>query len=66
MKEELQAKNESAVTMILQDLEQNLQKITHHGKRADAIVKGMLLHSRSSTGIKEPTDIMPWPMSTCD
>jgi signal transduction histidine kinase len=57
MKEELQAKNESAVTVILQDLEQNLQKITHHGKRADAIVKGMLLHSRSSTGIKEPTDI---------
>lgn len=39
------------------DIEQNLQKITHHGKRADAIVKGMLQHSRTSTGKKEPTDI---------
>ncbi len=42
---------------ILLDLVQNLEKITHHGKRADAIVKGMLQHSRSSTGIKELTDI---------
>ena len=33
------------------------EKINHHGKRADAIVKGMLQHSRSSTGVKEPTDI---------
>ena len=33
------------------------EKINHHGKRADTIVKGMLQHSRSSTGIKEPTDI---------
>ena len=36
---------------------QNQQKITYHGKRADAIVKGMLQHSRKSTGKKEPTDI---------
>ena len=35
----------------------NEQKINHHGKRADAIVKGMLQHSRSSGGVKEPTDI---------
>jgi two-component system, NtrC family, sensor kinase len=42
---------------IIQDLTQNLEKITFHGKRADGIVKGMLQHSRSSTGIKEPTDI---------
>ncbi|MEO6638807.1 MAG: ATP-binding protein [Ginsengibacter sp.] len=35
----------------------NLTKITHHGKRADDIVKGMLLHSRSSKGQKEPADI---------
>jgi two-component system NtrC family sensor kinase len=35
----------------------NLDKINHHGKRADAIVKGMLQHSRSSSGVKEPTDI---------
>ncbi|WP_128548288.1 sensor histidine kinase [Larkinella soli] len=42
---------------ILGDLIQNLQKINHHGKRADSIVKGMLEHSRSSTGKKEPTDL---------
>ncbi|MGE5394148.1 MAG: sensor histidine kinase [Candidatus Saccharibacteria bacterium] len=42
---------------ILHDLKENEQKIIHHGKRAEAIVKGMLLHSRSSTGKKEPTDI---------
>ncbi len=39
------------------DIKQNLEKINHHGKRADAIVKGMLQHSRSSSGIKEPTNI---------
>ena len=39
------------------DIEENEQKINHHGKRADAIVKGMLQHSRTSTGQKEPTDI---------
>jgi signal transduction histidine kinase len=35
----------------------NGKEINHHGKRADAIVKGMLQHSRTSTGVKEPTDI---------
>jgi len=35
----------------------NEEKISHHGKRADAIVKGMLQHSRTSIGQKEPTDI---------
>ena len=43
--------------LIAMDLKRNLEKITHHGKRADAIVKGMLLHSRSGSGQKEPTDI---------
>jgi signal transduction histidine kinase len=42
---------------ISSDIKQNLEKINHHGKRADAIVKGMLEHSRSSNGAKEPTDI---------
>ncbi len=42
---------------ILNDIDVNLEKILHHGKRADAIVKGMLQHSRKSTGQKEPTDI---------
>ncbi|TPV32759.1 GHKL domain-containing protein [Paucihalobacter ruber] len=39
------------------DIKQNLEKINHHGKRADAIVKGMLAHSRSNSGEKVPTDI---------
>ena len=42
---------------IAKDIRENEQKINHHGKRADAIVKGMLQHSRSSSGVKEPTDI---------
>ena len=44
-------------TEIANDLKQNLEKINHHGKRAGDIVKGMLQHSRSSSGVKEPTDI---------
>lgn len=42
---------------LLNDLKQNLQKITHHGTRASSIVKGMLQHSRASTGQREPTDL---------
>ena len=42
---------------ISSDIKQNLEKINHHGKRAADIVKGMLQHSRSSSGQKEPTDI---------
>jgi signal transduction histidine kinase len=42
---------------LLDDISQNLDKINYHGKRADAIVKGMLQHSRISTGQKDPTDI---------
>ncbi|GAB3913547.1 hypothetical protein GCM10028803_57840 [Larkinella knui] len=42
---------------ILTDITQNLQKITHHGKRADSIVKGMLQHSRTNTHQQEPTDL---------
>ena len=41
---------------ILDDIHQNLEKINHHGKRADSIVKGMLEHSRRSTGQRAPTD----------
>ena len=43
--------------IIAGDIRQNLEKINHHGRRADSIVKGMLQHSRSSSGIKESTDI---------
>lgn len=42
---------------IVRDLSQNLRKIIHHGKRADSIVKGMLQHTRASTGQKEPINI---------
>jgi two-component system, NtrC family, sensor kinase len=42
---------------IINDIKENSEKINHHGKRAADIVKGMLQHSRSSTGQKEPTDI---------
>ena len=49
-------KNEE-IDELLDDIAANEEKINHHGKRADAIVKGMLQHSRSSTGVKELTDI---------
>lgn len=39
------------------DIKQNLEKINHHGKRADGIVKGMLQHSRSSSGQQEAIDL---------
>ncbi len=42
---------------LLTDLRQNLEKITHHGHRASSIVKGMLEHSRTSTGERQPTDL---------
>jgi signal transduction histidine kinase len=50
-------RNEQLENGILSDIKENEQKINHHGKRADAIVKGMLQHSRSSSGVKEPTNI---------
>ncbi len=57
LKEELDKGDIEEVKAIAADIEQNLQKISHHGKRADAIVKGMLQHSRSSGLSKELTDI---------
>jgi signal transduction histidine kinase len=57
MKEEIDKGNTQEVKAIANDLEENEQKINHHGKRADAIVKGMLQHSRASTGKKELIDI---------
>ena len=50
-------RNEKLEDELLQDIVQNQEKINHHGKRAADIVKGMLQHSRSSSGVKEPTDI---------
>jgi len=57
MKEKLAKCNYEDVNAIADDVIINLQKINHHGKRADAIVKGMLQHSRNSNAIKEPTNI---------
>jgi signal transduction histidine kinase len=57
MKDELEKGNIDDAKAIANDAIENQQKILHHGKRADAIVKGMLQHSRSSSGVKEPTDI---------
>ena len=57
LKTEAEKGNMEEVKAIAKDIEFNSEKINHHGKRADAIVKGMLQHSRTSNGQKEPTDI---------
>ena len=57
MNAEIDKGNTDDAKLIAQDLKQNLEKINHHGKRAGDIVKGMLQHSRSSSGQKELTDI---------
>ena len=57
MKSEIKKGNYDEVNVIADDVKQNLEKINHHGQRAADIVKGMLQHSRSSSGLKEPTDI---------
>jgi two-component system NtrC family sensor kinase len=57
LRDELKGGNVPAALAIADDIEQNEEKISHHGKRADSIVKGMLEHSRSHSGQKEPTDI---------
>jgi two-component system, NtrC family, sensor kinase len=59
LKEEIHKPNidKEYVEELLTDLSQNQEKINHHGKRASSIVKGMLEHSRASTGVKEMTDI---------
>jgi signal transduction histidine kinase len=57
LQQELKAGNIENAFAIFNDIRENELKINHHGKRADAIVKGMLQHSRSSSGQKEPTDI---------
>ena len=57
MKEELAKGNVDEAQTIASDIDENEKKILYHGKRADSIVKGMLQHSRSSDGKKEPTDL---------
>ena len=57
MKEEIDKRNYEEAKTISVDLKHNLEKIVQHGKRADAIVKAMLQHSKNSSGQNEPTDI---------
>jgi len=57
MAEEQKKGNTEETAAIANDIKQNLEKIIHHGKRADGIVKAMLQHSRSSSEIKKPTEI---------
>jgi len=57
MEAELNNGDKEEVIAIAEDVKRNLEKILHHGKRADGIVKGMLQHSRASNGVKELTDI---------
>ncbi len=54
---EIKSGNIEEALALSNDIKENEQKINHHGKRADSIVKGMLQHSRISSGQKEPTDI---------
>jgi signal transduction histidine kinase len=57
MKEEMDKGNLDDAKAIANDVIDNEEKIIHHGRRADTIVKGMLQHSRNSNGLKELTDI---------
>jgi signal transduction histidine kinase len=57
LKNELATGNQQLAIEIADDIKSNEEKINHHGKRAGDIVKGMLQHSRSGTGVKEPADI---------
>ncbi len=57
MKDEMNKGNIDDANAIANDVIENSEKINHHGKRADSIVKGMLQHSRQTSGTKEPTDI---------
>ncbi len=57
VEEELKKGEVSQAKILMREIEQNLEMINRHGKRADAIVKGMLQHSRAGSGEKEPTDL---------
>lgn len=57
LKEEVRTGNWDEIMFLVDAIEQNTEKITHHGSRADAIVKSMQQHSRKSSGQLEPTDV---------
>lgn len=57
MEQELANGDKEEAMAIAADIKQNLEKIRHHGRRADGIVKGMLQHSRASSNVTEPVNI---------
>ncbi|GAA4455848.1 hypothetical protein GCM10023189_24190 [Nibrella saemangeumensis] len=57
LEEEIKAGHTQDALDLTGDLRETLEKVNHHGKRADGIVKGMLQHSKTSRGTKEPTDL---------
>jgi len=57
LKEAIDKNDQAEIEVLFKDLKENERKVTSHGKRAESIVKGMLLHSRGNSGQKEPTDI---------
>jgi signal transduction histidine kinase len=57
LNEELGKGNFEEAGLIAKDIKENEEKIKHHGKRAEGIVKGMLQHSRTSSGVKEPVNL---------
>ena len=57
MEDEIKKGDYEEVLALSKDIKENQKKINHHGRRADAIVKGMLQHSRSSSSEKEPSNI---------
>ena len=57
MTEAIEQKDFEEVSELAKDIKTNAEKVRYHGGRADSIVKGMLMHSRASSGEKEPTDI---------
>jgi len=57
LQEEMKKGDMEEVNALIEDIQQNLGKINHHGQRADGIVKGMLQHSRAGSGEKELTDL---------
>ncbi|HJZ66731.1 MAG TPA: hypothetical protein VKF81_01195 [Blastocatellia bacterium] len=56
-KVKIDADERAEITELTDTLRDNLDKIVQHGKRADAIVKNMLLHSREGSGEHRPVDI---------
>lgn len=57
LKEEIQNGNTADALLLTEDIQNNMTKVVHHGRRADSIVKNMLQHSRQTSGQKELTDI---------